>query len=218
MSTGGVVGLVVAGTIAVFALLIGAIALLGTDADSESDVSSGVEPAVVPDDFATIEGDGVSIAAPSSWDEVDPDSIDTGVLADAFPDASDELVEAGADAARQGLVLVATDSDPSGFAGNANIVRMPFQATLAELNGYAEAQLEPLGAELVSIDRAHLPVGDAVRVSYTLPVALPDGTSVPVHGVQHYVPQDGRTYIITVSTTDDTSDLADQVAATFRVS
>jgi len=48
-------------------------------------------------------------------------------------------------------------------------------------------------------------------------VALPDGSSVPAEGVQYYIPIDGRTYIVTVSTGSGAADLADVMIDTFSV-
>ena len=55
----------------------------------------------------------------------------------------------------------------------------------------AETELAALGAEIDSIEEAPVPAGDALRAEYTVDVALPDGGTVPTHGVQYYV-VDGR--------------------------
>jgi hypothetical protein len=214
LSTGAFLGLVIGGVVGVFVLVGLAIALLGSD---DGDAASAVAPAVVPEGFALVEGDGVSMAVPAGWRQIDPDELDTDVLDDAFPDASTELDEPGATPSEQGVVLVAMDGDDPPYTANVNIVSVPMQVSLAELTGVAEAQLRPLGAQINAIERAHLPVGDAVRVAYTVPVALPDGTSATAAGVQHHIPLDGRTYTITTSSMGDPGELADEMAATFRV-
>ena len=47
--------------------------------------------------------------------------------------------------------------------------------------------------------KSTIPVGEAVRVEYTLDVASPTAAPIPAEGVQYYVAIDGRTYVITVS-------------------
>jgi hypothetical protein len=81
----------------------------------------------------------------------------------------------------------------------------------------AATELGSLGAEVDANERVDLPLGEALRIEYSLDVTVPDGGTIPAHGVQFYLPLDGRTYIITVSTSADVATLADTMVDTFRV-
>jgi hypothetical protein len=219
MSTGAIVALVVTIVVGSLALLIGAAVLLGTSSSSSSSSSTSsttAVAAVVPAGFGLLQGDGVSIAAPQQWEIVDPEALATqsDAFAKAFPDAPPDALEKGFDAVKEGSVLVAFDLGESDVGSNINIVEVPVEVPLAQVDDYAGQQIRVVGGEVHQTDVVQLPAGDAVRLEYTIPIALPDGSSSPVDGVQYYVPLDGHTYIVTV--TADAA-LADRMIETFRV-
>jgi hypothetical protein len=114
-------------------------------------------------------------------------------------------------------VLVAFDlSGQDAFASNVNVVDVPGEAPLRAIEGQAASQLTSLGGEVLDSGIVELPVGEALRIEYTLEVALPDGSTFPAEGVQFYVPVDGRTFIITVSAGEGAAALADEMIATFE--
>jgi hypothetical protein len=212
LSTGAIVALVIACVVGVLGILVAIGLLVGSDDDD-----STVAPAEVPAGFVTVEGDGVSIGTPERWEVIDAADLAMGTeeFAEAFPDAPTGMIEQGLDAVEQGAVLVAFDFSDSAFAQNVNILEVPAEASLAQVGDDAEQQLALLGGEVLASERVELPLGEAARIAYTFPIALQDGTSTPVEGVQYYVPVDGRTYIVTVTAG---ADLADQMIETFRVS
>ena len=225
MSSGAKVALIVGVSILVLVVLAGLAALLlGTDSTSSSqstestiDVDGGAA-VEVPDGYALIEGEGVSIAVPEDWQEIAPDdfAMSAEEYAEAFPDAPEGMFEQGSMLVDRGAVLAAfglTDD----FSSNVNILNAPGEAPLGVVEDQVGSELSSFGAEGLSFDRVDLPAGEALRVEYTLDVALPDGRSLPASGVQYYVPFDGRTYIVTVSTRDQIDELAEIMADTFRV-
>jgi hypothetical protein len=177
-----------------------------------------IEPADVPDGYAVIEGDGVSIATPDSWKEIAPEdfALSDEEFARAFPNAPDGMLETGSSFFEQGAVLVAFDLGTE-FASNVNIISIPGEAPLSLVESQAESQLGSLGAEVASNEVVQVASGEALRIEYTLDVATPGGGTIPASGVQYYLPLDGRTYIVTVSTGTDVGVLADTMMDTFRV-
>jgi hypothetical protein len=200
--------------LAVGAALVGILVVVGVAALAIGSDSTGA----VPDGYAVIEGDGVSIAVPEDWREVEPDdfAMSEDELERAFPDAPEGLLEQGAASLDQGAALVAFEVTDD-FASNVNILELPGEAPLGEIEPQVEAQLRALGARIASTTRVGLPIGDALRVSYTVDVATPDGGSVPATGVQLYVPHEGSTYVITVSTDGGADDILQVAGDTFRV-
>jgi hypothetical protein len=63
-----------------------------------------------------------------------------------------------------------------------------------------------------SIEAVDLPAGDGIRVDYTVSAA-----STELHGMQLYVPVDGRTYVLTLSSREPIGELGDIVGDTLRV-
>ena len=194
----------------------------GTDAGGTDDGGDGatpVAPADLPDGYAVIQGDGVSIATPDHWEEVAPEdfAMSDEDFAAAFPDAPEGMIEQGTAFFDKGAVLVAFDFTRADFSSNVNVIDAPGEVPMGILEAQIETQIESLGGTLASLSRVDLPVGEAVRVEYSLDVALPDGSSTQAQGVQFYVPLDGRTYVITVTSDEDVSAMADQMIETFRV-
>ncbi len=190
--------------------------------DGESTDADGGEPgdAVrVPDGFTMLEGDGVAMAVPDSWVQIDADDADLSPeeLAELYPGASPELLEQGLAAFEQGAVLVATDIASSTFQENVNVLRVPSEIPLDTLEAQGEQEIAALGGQVDSVDRVVLPAGDAVRLAYSLEGVAPDGRSFSVRGLQHYVPFDGSTYVITVSSDEDPGEVGELMAETFRV-
>ncbi len=236
MSSGTKAGIIAASVIGAFVVLIAAVTLLGEestsrfsstgsaigdasdDRDDEPDPSAG-GPVDVPEGFEVIEGDGVSIAAPGDWTVLDAGDVDmtSDEFTEAFPDAPPEMVEQGADMFAQGAVLVAFDFTDAAFASNVNIIDVPGEAPLGLVSDQAQQQIQALGGEVLDHGTVDVAVGEVARVEYTLAVTLPDGSTTPTGGVQFYVPLDGRTYIITVSSVGEVAELADRMIDTFRV-
>jgi hypothetical protein len=234
MSAGAIVALVLGCVVGVLVLAGVAVAVLGTESESklaevedsigDSDGDGG-EPgatlpaADVPEGFELADGDGVVMATPAGWELIDAADVAMGSdeLAQAFPDAPQEMVEQGMNVFEQGAVLVAFDFSGGDFASNVNVIEIPGEVPLTAIEGQAVQQLGTLGGEVVESGIVDVAAGEALRIVYTLAVAAPDGSSVPARGVQFYVPVDGSTYIITVSTGADGAGLADQMIETFRV-
>ena len=232
MSTGAKVALaLVGGLIGLIVLSVIAVSLLGTEAETSfeetgtaidgSDDDDEDDPAPtaadLPAGYAVIQGDGVSIATPEEWEEVDPDdfAMTDEEFEAAFPDAPPGFLEQASAAFDQGATLVAFDLDDQ-FSSNVNIASFPGEAPLSMLESQATTQLETLDGHVVSSDPVTVPAGDAVRVEYTIPVTVPGGSSVQANGVQFYVVADGRTHVITITTIDDVAELADAMIETFR--
>jgi hypothetical protein len=234
MSTGAKAALaVVGGVFALIALAVLAITLLGEESETtfqstgtaidggDDDVESegDVPRADVPDGYALIRGDGVSIAAPDGWREIAPEdfSMTPEEFKAAFPDAPPELLDQATGAFDEGATLIAFDTEDSAFGANVNIASFPGEAPLSLLEAQATNQLESFGGSVVSSDEVTVPAGDALRVAYTLDVAAPDGSSVTANGVQFYVHAGGRTHVVTISGLDDMGTISDAMADTFRL-
>jgi hypothetical protein len=173
----------------------------------------------VPDGFTLLEGDGVAMAVPESWVQIDAAdaSLTPEELAELYPGASPELLEQGLAAFEQGAVLVATEVTSADFADNVNVLEAPTEVPLDVLEQQGEQEITSLGGQVESVERVDLPAGEAIRLAYSIEGVAPDGSAFTVRGVQHYVPIDGRTYIITVSSGADPTPLSDPMAETFRV-
>lgn len=230
-SSGNKVPLIIAGVVGVLVLLaLGLVLLSGGDDDDEDSTTTTVEDTEttrdegsdagdVPDGYAMLEGDGVSLAAPEGWELVAAEDLALGGddFSNAFPDAPEGMVEQGLGLFENGAVLVAFDFSGEQFADNVNVVEIPGEAPLDEIEGPATQQLSSLGGEVVDSGTVEVASGEALRIEYTLAVALPDGSSVPAEGVQYYMPIDGNTYIVTVSAGSGAADLADAMIETFSV-
>ncbi|MGK2947124.1 MAG: hypothetical protein ACSLFP_00995 [Acidimicrobiales bacterium] len=244
-SSGNRTGLIVAGVLVVIALIAAAVLLLGGDDDDGDDIaasttttaepesttttgaddtttttgSDGLDPADVPDGFTLVEGNGISLVVPDTWEQIDSDdaSLSEEELAEAFPGADQDLLQQGLAAFQSGAVLVAIDVSGSDFANNVNVIESPSEFELDFLEVQGRQEIEAVGGVVDEVTRVDLPLGEAVRVTYTLDGVMPDGSSFTVQGIQHYVPFDGSTYIVTVSAVEDLSDIADPMAASLRV-
>ena len=242
---GSKTGLIVAGVVVLVALVAAAVLLLGGDDGDDDDVVSSTttteaepddttttEPddegstttteaddADVPDGFQLVEGDGISLAIPEDWVQIDASDAELTPeeLAELDPGADAALLEQGLAAFRQGAVLVATDVSGEEFADNVNVLAAPAEIPVDVLESQGEQEIEAVGGEVQEVVQVELPAGEAVRMTYTLDGVAPDGTPFTVSGIQHYIPIDGRTYIITVSSDSDPSDIADPMAESFQV-
>jgi hypothetical protein len=221
LSSGAITALVIGCVVGVVLLVVVAAAFLGTDSDSDSGSTApaDVAPADAPEGYELAEGDGASIAVPAGWTVLDAEdvSMTPEELEEAFPDAPPEVVEQEAAMFEKGAVLVAFDFTDDAFSSNVNILRFPGEEDLDVLGEQAEREIGSLGGEIVSNTLVELPVGPATRVQYEADVSLPDGSTLPVRGVQHYVPVGGYTYVVTITSDDDLDTLSDQMMATFRV-
>ncbi len=231
LSGGAIAALVAGGVIGLLVLLVVAIGVLGSESEKTfertgeaiTDAGSGEgddrDTVVVPDGFAVLDGDGVSIAAPAGWELLGPEAMTMSEeeFARAFPDAPPGMAEQASSVFEEGAVLVAFDLGGGSFASNINVIDIPGEAPLSAIEGEAASQLGALGGAVVESGIVDIPVGEALRVVYTLPVAGPGGSSQPAAGAQYYVPRDGRTYVVTISTGTGAGALGDQMIETFRV-
>jgi hypothetical protein len=236
MSGGAKAGIVIGSVIGALAVLIVAVTVLGDESPTSGSSSTAIDggtdvidddgpdatssdTSALPDGFARIEGDGVSIAAPSTWTQLDASDVDMSPeeLAAAFPEAPPEMAEHGVDMFAQGAALVGFDFTNPTFASNVSVIDLPGEAPLGVAEDQARQQIESLGGEVLESGTVEVPLGEAVRLAYTLDVVLPDGSSAPAGGVQLYLPFDGRTYIVTITSDKNVAELADQMLETFRV-
>jgi hypothetical protein len=189
----------------------------GSDAEDGGDPGDD-EGADVPDGWKVVEGDGVSLAVPEDWVDVPIEDFAMGEeeLREAMPEADDAMLQQAASVVQQGGVLLAFGPPEDGFTDNVNILALPVPASIEQLEAEAELGMEQVGADVGSMERVELPVGEAVRVRYSAEFQSPDGPYV-VEGVQFYVPAGDETYVLTVSATSDPDDVADGMAASFSV-
>ena len=231
LSGGAKAALIVGASIVALVLVIGIAALfLGSESSSTfSATGSAITPEdgpspgggddeALPDGYALVEGDGVSIGTPEEWQEIAPEDFDLSPeeVDELFPDMPEGIADQFGTLFQQGAVLVAFEPSPTG-GSNVNIIEAPGEVPLDDLEGEVEAQLGTFGAELVEAGRVTLPAGEAYRVEYTFDVNDPSGEAVAGTGVQYYLPADGHTYIITVSGPSGAAEVADLMAETFRV-
>lgn len=188
----------------------------GTDDGGDDDGGSGDDS--VPDGWKVIEGDGVTIAVPDEWVDVPLEDFEMGSedFQELMPEADEAMLNQAAAVVQQGGVLLAFGPPEDGFTDNLNILRLPVEAELDQLEREAELGMQALGAEMHSLDRVELPMGEAIRVSYTAEFQSPEGP-FSVEGVQLYVPVEGATFVLTISAVEDPGDLADEMAQTFEV-
>jgi hypothetical protein len=194
-----------------------------TDEPRTTSTTEGQRPEVeVPDGWQLVEGDRVLMGVPGSWTGLDLEEDDLEDLLDEIIEANPDLDSALTGQVRgligRGAVLFAVDFERTDYADNANVIRVPGRAPSdpAMLESTATAGIGMLGGEVIDTRTVSLPAGDALRVEYEVPFGMPDGTSVDIHGVQHYVLADAS-YVLTVSlATPDVGDLADRIADTFR--
>ena len=157
------------------------------------------------------------IAAPGSWAAVDPD--DFGLTAEGFaqlfPDLEQEMIDQMVAGLAQGAILVAYDMVEG--QSNVNIQRIPGKAPFSVLEVEVPRQLAALGAEGVESAVVDTAAGEALRIEYSLDVALPgQAEAITTYGVQFYVPIDGQTYVVTVSGDEDIRDVGDQMIDTLH--
>lgn len=194
-----------------------------TDGSERTDTTESERPAVdLPSDWQVVEGDGVLMGVPGSWTVLDLEAGDLEDLLDEVVGANPVLDRALTGQVRgligRGAVLFAVDVGRTDHVDNANVIRVPGRTPSdpAMLESTATAGIGMLGGEVIDTRTVALPAGDALRVEYEVPFEMPDGSSVDLHGVQHYILADA-TYVLTVSrATTDGGDLADRVAKTFR--
>jgi hypothetical protein len=236
MSAGAIVALVIGSVVGGLLLLGVAVSVLGTESDgSSSQTGSAIGDSdgtnvfeadvddaeiVIPDGYELVEGDGVAMAIPEGWEVIDAAdaALSPEEFAEAFPDAPPGMVEQGLNVFEQGAVLVAFERGGGEFASNVNVIKIPGEAPLDVIEDQAVQQLRALGGEVTDSYLAGHPLGDALRIEYTLDVTAPDGSLVTAQGVQQYLPHDGSTYVITLTTGDDAApEVPAVVIVTFRV-
>jgi hypothetical protein len=195
----------------------------GSDGSTTATTTEAEPPEVeLPDGWQLVEGDGVLMGVPSSWTVLDLEEGDLEELLDEIIEANPDLDSALTGQVRgllgRGALLFAVDFGPEGYADNVNVIRVPGRAPSdpSMLESTATAGIGMLGGEVTGTRTVSLPAGDALRVEYEVPFGMPDGSSIDIHGVQHYILADAS-YVLTVSqTSPDVGDLADQIAESFR--
>ncbi len=160
----------------------------------------------------------MAIAVPGDWIDVPLEELEMGSedFRELMPDADEALINQAAQVVQQGGVLLSFGPPVDDFTDNLNILELPVSAELDELEREAELGMQAMNADLLSLDRVELPVGEAVRVRYSAEFQSPDGPFT-VEGVQFYVPLEGVTYVLTVSTSTDPDAIADDMATSFEV-
>ena len=119
-----------------------------------------------------------SIAAPDSWAAVDPDDfgLTAEEFAQLFPDLEPEMIDQMVAGLAQGAILVAYDmvERPVERQHPAH----PGGGTLEVLEVEVPRQLAALGAEGVESAVVDTAAGEALRIEYSLDVALPGQADV----------------------------------------
>jgi hypothetical protein len=176
----------------------------------------------IPDGFKRVgsKENGVSIAVPDSWVTLDlsKDDLERGLTQSGLSGAALEQ-------AKQGLqVLVSSKavwaSDPksaekssNGFTTNLNgYCQQNAGASADQLISAAKEQLKQLKAKVTEASEVAVDQGKAVRITYSFPTG-----GVNVQGTQYYVPGNGKTCIVTLSTDQNGQQkLFDQIGKTAR--
>jgi hypothetical protein len=117
-----------------------------TDDDPSTTVAgSDVE---LPPGFELVQGDGVSVGLPEGWTHLSADELDLPLdeMAEIFPDLEPEVIDSFSTMLEQGAVLIAVDGrSPTGFGANINVLEIPGESDLDEIQSAAPGQLESLG-------------------------------------------------------------------------
>ena len=221
MGAGAIVAIVIVSVIGIVGALALAVTVLGRteetsfEATGSSIGSDGAPSADVPEGFATMQGNGVSVALPERWTQFTAADMDLSdeELAELFPDVDPAEIANFGSFFEQGAVLLAVDSGSQGnFAANINVLRTPGSSPLNEIEPSALQQLRSIGGVVLDSSEVDLPSGRALRISYRLSAG-----ELVIEGAQFYVPAGDRTYIVSISATAGTGDLADQIMSTFTV-
>ncbi|MGH9187707.1 MAG: hypothetical protein ACRD0U_18150, partial [Acidimicrobiales bacterium] len=126
---------------------------------------------------------------PDRFESFDLTADDIEDLIDAMGPDNPELaamLEAAAPIVSQGGKLIAFDTTTygTGFADNVNVIQQPAlgDPTSPALERQLVAGFESLGATVLNTEVIDLPVNEALRIDYRLPLNLPDGTAIEASG------------------------------------
>jgi hypothetical protein len=191
-----------------------------TKSKSGSNRSTSSSSAAIPSGFKQLKNDteGVTIAVPSDFKEIDPSSFADPSNESAFSAQNPDLAPflASGNAFLEGSVLAATgatDGKPTVVV----VAKSPqkFDPTDSAFARSLKTELQSAGADNLSISNVSLPAGDALRVALSIDVNG-EVTSGVVHEVLYFVTIGDTTWgIIGASVGADASGLFDQVAKTF---
>lgn len=165
-----------------------------------------------------VDHQGYAITLADQWERVD---MDSDALAEMFEQGADELPEGMAEmlqtqvgqmaAAGVSVFAFRISDDDVPFGTSLNVLALPSMGmSLDMLESLNVGQLETMlgeGAE-VSSERVTLPAGEALRISYDLPVA----GSTPVGTLQYLVVGETRQYVISCGSPGGLAAIADECA------
>ena len=191
--------------------------------DASSDSASASSQVKVPSGFKVIKDDkeGVSIAVPNSFTEIDPSDFLNSSNQSDFSSQNPELAPflSGGNEFLNGAVLAAmgqSDGNPAVVI----VAKSPqrIDATDSDAASQLEDVFRTAGGRNITTDTVTLPAGTALRTGFTLDINA--GASSTSVSETIYLVTVGRTSwaIFGVSVGGDASDLFDQIAKTFTVS
>ena len=189
-----------------------------TTADDGGDPGDAPEGFVV---FASPE-EGFTILLPDEWREFDLADPAVQQQLDDFIGENPRMgraLSSAQDIIDAGGVLLAIDPVRTPFGPNINMIKSPGETNLEFLESTVANQLEPIGATNITTDIVEVPAGEALAIEYDLPLNLPEGGSIDVHGMQFQLPAAGSTWAITMTTDDIDRDRAqfEQMIDSFTV-
>jgi hypothetical protein len=175
--------------------------------------ADGTTPAVaaaeVPEGYRLLTGEGVSLAAPEDWQDLDTDvlGLTPDRLAEMFPDLDPALAQGASAILEQGALVFAVDMSGDTRGYNVSVLTTPQTSPADVIAEVLPDALESTGIVVRESGVVDLPAGEAVR----LVLSSVGGTELDA--VQYYVPGDDVTYVVTV--TGDAG-LGDGMMQTFR--
>jgi hypothetical protein len=194
-----------------------------TSKSSRSGSSRSSSSAAIPSGFKKLTNgtEGVTIAVPNDFKEVDPSAFANSSNESAFSAQNPDLAPflASGNTFLEGSVLAATgatDGKPTVVV----VAKSPqkFDPTNSVFTQSLKTELESAGADNLSVDHASIPAGEALRVALSIDVNG-EVTSGTVHEVLYFVSVGNTTWgIIGASVGADASGLFDQMAKTFGAS
>jgi hypothetical protein len=191
--------------------------------DRSTDSSDSSTATEVPAGFKVLEDttEGVSIAVPKDFREIDPalflDSSNQSDFSDLNPDLAPFLSSGNSFLA--GSVLAASGST-DGTPAFVVVTKTPqrFDPTDPRFSSELETQLQTAGGTNITTDPVSLPAGDGLRVGVTLTINGTSSTGT-VDETLFFVTVGRTTWgVIGVSVGGSERELFDQIAQTFTVS
>ncbi len=177
----------------------------------EPDDDNGVDM-VVPDGFAIMAGEGVTLAVPEGWTAMDLADLGLSMdeMEELYPETDPGFLRMSISAAEEGAVFMAIELAGADAGDNVNVIGIPMELPLDELDDTFFAMLEEEGMDVLDRTRIDHPLGPAMRITMAMRVG-----DLEFEAVQLYLPVDGDTYVITVTAADPA--VADQIVDSFRI-